>query len=68
MEKMDLDLGHEHFLQFYSVLIQKNSKIKLLLFLVVFMLKLNVKELFNNYYFFSNSEFRSFTLNMIYSY
>ncbi len=34
MEKMDPDLGHEHFLQFYSVLIQKNSKIKLSLFLV----------------------------------
>ena len=53
MEKMDPDLGHEHFLQFYSVMIQKNSKIKLSLFLVVFMLELNVKELVNNYYFFS---------------
>ena len=53
MEKMDPDLGHEHFLQFYSVMIQKNSKIKLSLFLAVFMLKLNVKEPVNNYYFFS---------------
>ena len=62
MEKMDPDPGHEHFLQFYSVLIQKNSKIKLSLFMVVFMLNLMLRNFLIIIIFFSSLEFGSLTL------